>query len=36
MLGQPIDPLQEDGTQRLLVLQLLREDHDPKMDPRRA
>ncbi len=30
MLGQPIDPLQEDGTQRLLVLQLLREDHDPK------
>jgi hypothetical protein len=30
MPGQPIDPLQEEGTQRLVVLQLLREDHDPK------
>jgi hypothetical protein len=30
MPGQPIDPLQEEGTQRLVVLQLLRDDHDPK------
>ncbi len=30
MPGQPIDPLQEAGTQRIVVLQLLRDDHDPK------
>ena len=30
MPDQPIDPLQEAGTQKLLVLQLLRDDHDPK------
>ena len=30
MPGQPIDPLEHDGAQYLLVLQLLRDDHDPK------
>jgi hypothetical protein len=30
MPDQPIDPLQESGTQSLVVLQLLRDDHDPK------
>ncbi len=30
MPGQRIDPLEHDRTQRLLALQLLREDHDPK------
>lgn len=28
MPDQPIDPLQEEGTQRLVVLQLLRDDHE--------
>jgi len=28
MPDQRIDPLQEDGTQHLLVLQLLRDDHE--------
>lgn len=30
MPDQRIDPLQEEGTQNVLVLQLLRDDHDPK------
>ena len=30
MPDQPIDPLQEAGTQNVVVLQLLRDDHDPK------
>ena len=30
MPGQRIDPLEHDRTQRPVVLQLLRDDHDPK------
>ncbi len=30
MPGQPIDPIQEEETQHLVVLQLLRSDHEPQ------